>query len=95
MELTGGRRTMLMCAKNILEDLAAEGITFLPLLPTSVAVVLAVSLYISSRKQGHLPPGPRRWPLIGNAFDMPREKEWLAFTEGGKTYGREAHISFN
>jgi hypothetical protein len=96
MELTGASHTVPMFAKNILADFTAEGMSFVPLLSTFAAILLAVSLYMSSRKQARLPPGPRRWPLVGNAFDMPREKEQLVFTKWGKTYGsRNVHLSSN
>lgn len=36
-----------------------------------------------------LPPGPRKWPLLGNIFDMPSEKEWLKFAEWGRVYGEQ------
>jgi hypothetical protein len=83
-------------AQNILRGLAGEGMTFVTHLFAIVAVLLVVPLYIAARKQSRLPPGPQWWPLIGNALDMPREKEWLVFTEWEKTYGRrEAHLPFN
>ncbi|KAK0214140.1 cytochrome P450 [Armillaria fumosa] len=34
-----------------------------------------------------LPPGPKGYPLIGNLFDVPMEREWEAWTEWGKKYG--------
>ena len=33
------------------------------------------------------PPGPKGYPIIGNLFDMPSEKEWLTFAEWGAKYG--------
>ncbi|KAJ7982963.1 putative monooxygenase [Mycena polygramma] len=34
-----------------------------------------------------LPPGPRRWPLIGSALEVPRSYSWVTFTKWAKTYG--------
>ncbi|KAJ3793676.1 cytochrome P450 [Lentinula aff. detonsa] len=34
-----------------------------------------------------LPPGPKGWPLIGNAFDMPKTHAWRTFAEWGKKWG--------
>ncbi|KAK7437617.1 hypothetical protein VKT23_018516 [Stygiomarasmius scandens] len=34
-----------------------------------------------------LPPGPKRYPLIGNAFQMPRYHEFITFTEWRKHWG--------
>ena len=35
-----------------------------------------------------LPPGPKGLPLIGNMLDMPKEHEWVTFTEWKRKYGR-------
>lgn len=34
-----------------------------------------------------LPPGPKGYPLIGNLFDVPTERQWEAWAEWGKKYG--------
>lgn len=51
-------------------------------------MVIALVTYISTRKKLPLPPGPERWPLLGNISNMPREREWLQFTKWRKTYGK-------
>jgi hypothetical protein len=83
---TSGSMESLNATRSVPISLAEERTSAL-LLSAIVAVLVGVAVYSWSRKQRPLPPGPRRWPLIGNALDMPREKEWLAFTEWGKTYG--------
>ena len=35
-----------------------------------------------------LPPGPKGYPLVGNLFDMPVHRPWVAYDEWRKTYGR-------
>ena len=35
-----------------------------------------------------LPPGPKGYPLIGNLFEMPVDKPWVAYHEWRKTYGK-------
>jgi hypothetical protein len=52
----------------------------------------ALSLFLVQRilvkkPLGRLPPGPKKWPLLGNMLDMPTSKEWLTFAEWGWTYG--------
>ncbi|KAF8960727.1 cytochrome P450 [Flammula alnicola] len=34
-----------------------------------------------------LPPGPKGYHIIGNLFDVPAEKPWLAYNEWAKFYG--------
>jgi hypothetical protein len=59
---------------------------------------LTVSLFLyllvifrDIRKRGgrSFPPGPPSWPIIGNLFDIPRDKQpWNAYTDMSKKYGR-------
>lgn len=46
-----------------------------------------VQRILSKKPLGRLPPGPKKWPLLGNILDMPTSKEWLTFIEWGRTYG--------
>ena len=34
-----------------------------------------------------LPPGPKRWPIVGNLFNLPSGKTWLVYDELFKQYG--------
>nr|F1SY52.1 RecName: Full=Cytochrome P450 monooxygenase 45 [Postia placenta Mad-698-R]BAK09396.1 cytochrome P450 [Postia placenta]BAK20189.1 cytochrome P450 [Postia placenta] len=34
-----------------------------------------------------MPPGPFRWPLIGNALQLPQDHPWVKYTEWAKMYG--------
>ena len=53
-----------------------------------VAFALIVIKVISySKRIPPLPPGPKGYPLIGNALDMPSEKEWVTFAKWGKIWG--------
>ncbi|KAL1666579.1 cytochrome P450 [Schizophyllum commune] len=49
------------------------------------AALLAVVL-IRRRHSLPLPPGPLSLPIIGGLLSMPSEREWLTFTEWGRTY---------
>ncbi|KIJ40651.1 hypothetical protein M422DRAFT_256343 [Sphaerobolus stellatus SS14] len=52
---------------------------------------LLLALVILSRRRIprglKLPPGPPPKFLVGNAFDMPKEREWETFAEWAKEYG--------
>ena len=58
---------------------------------------LAISLFLyllvifrdrRRRKGLSYPPGPSSWPIIGNFFDIPKEKPWIAYADMSKKYGR-------
>jgi hypothetical protein len=48
--------------------------------------VFVVYWRIGERHRRHLPPGPKKLPLIGNLFSMPSGAEWETFTKWGKEY---------
>ena len=57
---------------------------------------LAISLFIyllatfrdHRRRRGlAYPPGPPAWPIIGNFFDIPKDRPWIAYTDMSKKYG--------
>lgn len=59
----------------------------------SVSLTLVVGFSVYSLVQYHrspwrkVPPGPKGWPLIGNALDLGGSHLWLKFTEWRETYG--------
>lgn len=56
-----------------------------------VAVGFAVSLRARSRKLGTKElPGPKGIPLVGNLFQLPKERPWLQMAEWTKEYGRQS-----
>ncbi|GJJ06136.1 hypothetical protein Clacol_000325 [Clathrus columnatus] len=60
-----------------------------------VLVATAYAFRSSKSRVPHglrLPPGPPRWPLIGNLLDIPREKQWKTFDAWAKTYGDLVYI---
>lgn len=55
-----------------------------------VFAFLGVLVYwlLSRRGSGlPLPPGPKKFPLIGNMLDIPLEHQWLAFSKMAKELG--------
>ncbi|KAF5345377.1 hypothetical protein D9757_013390 [Collybiopsis confluens] len=44
-------------------------------------------IFFSQERSYPLPPGPRGWPIIGNALDMPRTHAWRTFAEWGASWG--------
>ena len=59
---------------------------------TQLAVVLStvtvlVVYWMNDQRQGrNLPPGPRKYPLIGSLLSMPRTLEWETFAKWGREY---------
>ncbi|KAJ3928523.1 MAG: cytochrome P450 [Lentinula lateritia] len=40
-----------------------------------------------------LPPGPKGYPLIGNALSLPSERPWLTYCQWSKRFGDVIHLS--
>ncbi len=62
-------------------------------------VLLSVLWVWNVRKNGRtkglpLPSGPKRWPIVGNLFNLPSGKTWLVYDELFKKHGLlVAHLS--
>ncbi|KII91350.1 hypothetical protein PLICRDRAFT_173216 [Plicaturopsis crispa FD-325 SS-3] len=58
---------------------------------TSILVSLACFVIflrlLDNRKRSRRPPGPRGWAILGNALQIPKDKQWLKFVEWQKEYG--------
>ncbi|KAJ7836643.1 hypothetical protein B0H14DRAFT_3141668 [Mycena olivaceomarginata] len=68
--------------------------------PTVVFVAALVSVgYPISRSltclKNSLPPGPRRWPLIGSVLKIPQKHQWVTFSKWSKTYERSPDIQLD
>lgn len=55
-------------------------------------LILTQALRLFSTKRT-LPPGPTRWPVLGNALQIPQAYAWLTFSEWAKTYGELVFVS--
>ncbi|KIP02864.1 hypothetical protein PHLGIDRAFT_78465 [Phlebiopsis gigantea 11061_1 CR5-6] len=53
----------------------------------SALVGLIALLTLRGRRSSRLlPPGPKRWPIVGSAFSVPREREWLEYERWSHEY---------
>jgi len=50
-------------------------------------VVYFVQPTVFKRNSAPLPPGPTPLPILGNLFDLPKERPELAYAEWGKKFG--------
>ena len=57
-------------------------------------VVVLIVLYLKSVAQWRartrglpLPPGPRRLPIVGNMFDLPRSRQWVGYRDLSRELG--------
>ena len=60
-------------------------------LALSVILILLILMRHLMMKFKHtlpLPPGPKRLPIVGNAFDIPLSKQWLTFQRWAEEYGK-------
>ena len=52
-----------------------------------LTVFVVYWIYASGRRQGRkFPPGPKKYPLIGNLLSMPRTLAWETFAKWGQEY---------
>ena len=52
----------------------------------------ATSARKSQSNPNQLPPGPKGYPVVGNLFDMPKEKWWLLYDRWHRSYGEGSYI---
>jgi hypothetical protein len=53
-----------------------------------VLSVIGVASIVRSQRRQALPPGPPRYPVVGNLFDFPKgAKPWVKFGEWTDQYG--------
>ncbi|KAF7375538.1 putative monooxygenase [Mycena sanguinolenta] len=64
--------------------------------PTATLVAAVISagylFWNSAARKNNLPPGPRRWPLIGSVLEIPQTCQWVTFSKWAKTYGNIVYV---
>ncbi|KAF4585146.1 lantipeptide [Pleurotus pulmonarius] len=62
----------------------------------SCCLLIPLVLYLRplfSKSTVPLPPGPTRYPIVGSALSIPRDRqEWLIFSEWAQTYGHVVYF---
>jgi hypothetical protein len=50
-------------------------------------LIVFVAYWMNGQRQGrHLPPGPKKLPLIGNLLSMPATLQWETFAKWGQEH---------
>ena len=60
----------------------------------SFSFLSALYVYRKSRLSTVLPPGPPQAPILGNLFQMPKERPWLKYAQWTEEYG-ESYLAMS
>ena len=52
----------------------------------SILTIFVVYCMNGQRQERNLPPGPKKYPLIGNLLSMPSTLQWETFAKWGQEY---------
>jgi hypothetical protein len=53
-----------------------------------IVFCILLSVFILRIKpSGRLPPGPTKWPIIGNLLNIPKDYAWEVYAAWSKKYG--------
>lgn len=59
-----------------------------------VALSIAVWAYFKKNRWAHpLPPGPRKYPIIGNLLHVPTKYQWVEYNRLAKEYSTSSRVS--
>ncbi|EIN03940.1 CyP450 monooxygenase [Punctularia strigosozonata HHB-11173 SS5] len=65
---------------------------FLPFVVVSLVLLGLILKRLVFRPNHPAIPGPKPYPIIGNLFDLPHERQWIKFTEWARLYGEIVHV---
>ncbi|KAF7373962.1 putative monooxygenase [Mycena sanguinolenta] len=57
-----------------------------------VGAAVSTALWNFFPRKSNVPPGPRRWPLIGSVLEIPRAYQWVTFSKWAETYGNIVYV---
>jgi len=55
----------------------------------SLSFLSILYVYRKNRPSAPLPPGPPPVPVVGNIFQIPKERTWVKYAEWAKQYGED------
>lgn len=55
-----------------------------------VFFILLFAFILRFNQRKSLPPGPPKWPIIGNLLHIPKNYAWQVYANWGKQYGSYA-----
>ncbi|CCM01206.1 uncharacterized protein FIBRA_03254 [Fibroporia radiculosa] len=62
----------------------------------AIVAILGLALlsrFIAARRKGPFPPGPKGWPFMGNALDMPTSHHWKIFSQWSERWGDIVYVT--
>jgi hypothetical protein len=54
---------------------------------SGLSLLSILYVYRKTCSSAALPPGPPRAPIVGNVFQIPKERPWLKYAEWAEQYG--------
>ena len=72
----------------MLQRMVSAFIADYKLVAIAIASFSILYVYRKTFTSAALPPGPPQAPVVGNVFQMPKERAWLKYADWAKQYGK-------